>query len=102
MLGTVLRIKPVITAKDGATALYARVAGRMERAVDRIVDEVQRTYKSGVVWVVEGIAPDLRELLISGLRERVGLNREQILETRMTSTFMVHLGRRVVGVVWEE
>jgi DegV family protein with EDD domain len=102
MLGTVLRIKPIITAKHGATALYARVAGRMERAVDRIVDEVQRTHKSGVVWVVEGIAPDLREMLISGLRERVGLNREQILETRMTSTFMVHLGRRVVGVVWEE
>lgn len=101
-LGTILRIKPIITAKHGATALYARVPGRMERAVDRIVDEVQRTYKSGVVWVVEGIAPDLREMLIGRLGERVGLNREQILETRITSTFMVHLGRRVVGVVWEE
>jgi DegV family protein with EDD domain len=102
MLGTVLHIKPIITAKDGATALYARVPGRMERAVDRIVDEVRRTYKSGVVWVVEGIAPDLREMLIGRLRERVGLNREQILETRMTSTLMVHLGRRVVGVIWED
>jgi DegV family protein with EDD domain len=102
LLGSVLRVKPIITAKDGATALYARVPGRMERAVDRIVHEVQRTYESGVVWVVEGIAPDLREMLISGLCERVGLNREQILETRITSTFMVHLGRRVVGVVWEQ
>ena len=102
LLGTILRIKPIITAKHGATALYARVPGRMERAVDRIVDEVQRTYKSGVVWVVEGIAPDLREMLIGRLCERVGLDREQILETRMTSTFMVHLGRRVVGVVWEQ
>jgi len=102
MLGTVLQIKPIITAKDGATALYARVPGRMERAVDRIVDEVQRTYKSGVVWVVAGIAPDLREMLIGRLRERVGLNREQILETTITPAFMVHLGRRVVGVVWEQ
>ena len=83
-------------------ALYSRVRGRIERAIDRMVDEVQRTYESGVVWVVEGIAPDLREMLISGLCERVGLNRGQILETRITSTFMVHLGRRVVGVVWEE
>jgi DegV family protein with EDD domain len=102
MLGTVLRIKPIITAKHGATALYARVPGRMERAVDRIVDEVQRTYKSGVVWVVEGIAPDLREMLISRLGERVALNREDILDARMTPTLMVHLGRRVVGVIWEE
>jgi len=102
LLGSVLQIKPIITAKDGATALYARVPGRMERAVDRIVGEVQRTYKSGMVWVVEGIAPDLKEMLIRRLCERVGLNRDQILETRMTSTFMVHLGRRVVGVVWEQ
>jgi DegV family protein with EDD domain len=102
MLGTVLHIRPIITAKDGATALYARVPGRMERALDRIVGEVQRTYKSGVVWVVEGIAPDLREMLIARLRERVGIEREQILETRITPTFMVHLGRRVVGVVWEQ
>jgi DegV family protein with EDD domain len=102
MLGTVLGIKPIITAKDGATALHARVHGGMEKAIDRIVDEVQRTYKSGTVWVVEGIAPDLKEMLIGRLRERVGLNREQILATRMTPIFMVHLGRRVVGVVWEQ
>jgi DegV family protein with EDD domain len=102
LLSSVFQIKPIITAKHGATALYARVPGRMERAVDRIVDEVQRTYKSGVVWVVEGIAPDLREMLIGRLCERVGLTREQISETRITSTFMVHLGRRVVGVVWEQ
>lgn len=102
MVGTVLRIKPIITAKHGATALYARVPGRMERAVDRMVDEVQRTYKSGTVSVVEGIAPDLREMLVGKLSQRVGLNREEILETRITATFMVHLGRRVVGVVWEQ
>jgi DegV family protein with EDD domain len=102
VLSTFLRIKPIITAKHGTTALYARVPGRMERAIDRMVDEVQRTYKSGIVSVVEGIAPDLRDMLIRKLRERVGLKREQILETRMTPTFMVHLGRRVVGVVWEQ
>jgi DegV family protein with EDD domain len=102
LLGSVLQIKPIITARDGATALYARVPGRMERAVDRIVDEVQRTYKSGVVWVVEGIAPDLKEMLIRRLCERVGLNREQILESKTTPTFMVHLGKRVVAVIWED
>jgi DegV family protein with EDD domain len=102
MFSSALQIKPVITARDGAMALYARVRGRMERAVDRMVDEVQRTYRSGLVSVVEGIAPELREMLIHKLSQRLGLNREQILETRIGPALLVHMGRRVVGVVWEQ
>jgi DegV family protein with EDD domain len=102
LLSSVFQIKPIITAKHGATALYARVPGRMERAIDRMVDEVQRTYKSGIVSVVEGMAPDLKEMLVGKLCQRLCLKREKILETKTTSTFMVHLGRRVVGVVWEQ
>jgi DegV family protein with EDD domain len=101
-LSSVLQIKPVITAKDGTTALYARVHGGMERAIDRMVDEVQRTYKSGMVAVVEGIAPDLRDALVVKLCQRLGVERNRILETRTSPTLMVHLGRRVVGVVWEQ
>jgi len=101
LLGSALQIKPIITTRDGAIALYGRVRGRMERAVDRMVDEVQRTYKSGVVSVVEGICPELREMLVRKLCERLGLNREQILETRIGPALLVHMGRRVVGVIWE-
>jgi DegV family protein with EDD domain len=102
LLSSALQIRPVITARDGAMALYSRVRGRMERAVDRMVDEVQRTYKSGVVSVVEGISPDLREMLVRKLCQRLGLNREQILETKIGSALLVHMGKRVVGVIWEQ
>ena len=102
LLGSALQIKPIITTRDGAMALYTRVRGRMERAVDRMVDEVQRTYKSGVVSVVEGICPELREMLVGKLCERLGLNREQVLETRIGPALLVHMGRRVVGVIWEQ
>ena len=102
LVGSALQIKPIITARDGAMTLYGRVRGRMERAIDRMVDEVQRTHKSGIVSVVEGIAPDLREMLVRKLCQRLGLNREQILETKMTSALLVHLGARTVGVVWEQ
>jgi len=102
MLGSALQIKPIITTRDGAMALYSRMRGRMERAVDRMVDEVQRTYKSGVVSVVEGICPELREMLVGKLCERLGLNREQVLETRIGPALLVHMGRRVVGVIWEQ
>jgi DegV family protein with EDD domain len=102
LLSTTLQIRPIITSSDGAMALYGRVRGRMERAVDRMVDEVHRTYRSGIVSVVEGIAPDLKDMLVGKLCQRLGLNRGQILETKTTSTFMIHLGRRVVGVVWRQ
>jgi DegV family protein with EDD domain len=102
LLSTTLQIRPIITSSDGAMALYGRVRGRMERAIDRMVDEVRRTYRSGTVSVVEGIAPDLKDMLVGKLCQRLGLDREQILETKTTSTFMIHLGRRVVGVIWEQ
>jgi DegV family protein with EDD domain len=102
LVSSALQVKPIITARDGAMTLYGRVRGRMERAIDRMVDEVQRTYKSGIVSVVEGIAPDLKEMLVRKLCQRLNLNREQILETKMTSALLVHLGARTVGVVWEQ
>jgi DegV family protein with EDD domain len=102
LLSTALQIKPIITTRDGAMGLYSRVRGRMERAVDRMVDEVQRTYKSGIVSVVEGISPDLREMLVRKLCQRLGLNREQVLETRIGPALLVHMGKRVVGVIWEQ
>jgi DegV family protein with EDD domain len=102
LFSTALQVKPIITARDGAMTLYGRVRGRMERAIDRMVDEVQRTHKSGIVSVVEGIAPDLKEMLVRKLCQRLGLNREQILETKMTSALLVHLGARTVGVIWEQ
>jgi DegV family protein with EDD domain len=102
MLGSALQIKPIITTRDGALALYSRVRGRMEKAVDRMVDEVHRTYKSGIVSVVEGIAPELREMLVRKLSQRLGLNPEQIMETRIGSALLVHMGKRTVGVIWEQ
>ncbi|KPK21072.1 MAG: hypothetical protein AMJ76_03635 [Dehalococcoidia bacterium SM23_28_1] len=102
LISSALQIKPIITARDGAMTLYGRVRGRMERAIDRMVDEVQRTHKSGVVSVVEGLCPDLKEMLVRKLCQRLDINREQILESKMTSALLVHLGARTVGVIWEQ
>jgi len=103
LLSTALSIRPIITVKDGAAALYARMRGRMDNALDRIAEEVQRTYKkSGMVSVIEGIAPDLKEMLVGKLCQRLGLSREQILESKIGPAFLVHTGKRAVGVVWEQ
>jgi fatty acid-binding protein DegV len=102
LMASALNIRPVITVRDGAVTLYGRMRGRMDNALDRIVEEVQRTYKAGPISVVEGVAPDLKEKLVTKLCQRLHLAREQILETRVGPTFLVHTGKRAVGVVWEQ
>jgi DegV family protein with EDD domain len=102
LMASALNIRPVITVRDGAVILYTRMRGRMDSALDSIVEEVQRTYKAGPIAVIEGIAPDLREKLVTKLCQRLNLAREQILETKAGTTIMVHTGKRAVGVVWEQ
>jgi len=102
LLASALAIRPIITVRDGAAILCGRMRGRMDNALDRIVEEVQRTYKAGPIAVIEGIAPDLREKLVTKLCQRLNLAREQILETKAGTTIMVHTGKRAVGVVWEQ
>jgi DegV family protein with EDD domain len=102
LLASAFAIRPVITVRDGAVTLYGRMRGRMDNALDRIVEEVQRTYKAGPISVVEGVAPDLREKLVTKLCQRLNLAREQIVETKIGPTFLVHTGKRAVGVVWEQ
>lgn len=102
LLASALNVRPIITVRDGAVTLYTRMRGRMDNTLDRIVEEVQRTYKAGPISVIEGIAPDLKENLVSKLCQRLNLTREQILETRAGPTILVHTGKRAVGVVWEQ
>jgi DegV family protein with EDD domain len=102
LLASALSIRPVITVRDGAVTLYGRMRGRMDNALDRIVEEVQRTYKAGPISVIEGVAPDLREKLVTKLCQRLNLAREQILETKAGPTILVHTGKRAIGVVWEQ
>ncbi len=102
LLASALNIRPIITVRDGAVSLYGRMRGRMDNALDRIVEEVQRTYKAGPISVVEGVAPDLKEKLVDKLCQRLNLTREQILETKAGPTILVHTGKRAVGVVWEQ
>jgi DegV family protein with EDD domain len=102
LLASAFAIRPIITVRDGAAILYGRMRGRMDNALDRIVEEVQRTYKAGPISVIEGVAPDLKEKLVTKLCQRLNLAREQILETKVGPTFLVHTGKRAVGVVWEQ
>ncbi len=82
--------------------LFGRVRGRMDKAIESIVEDVRKTRNLGRISVVEGIAPDLKEALIQRLSRVVNVTREQIEESKIGPSFLIHTGKRAVGVLWEE
>jgi DegV family protein with EDD domain len=102
LLSSVLSIRPVISLRGGAIILFDRMRGRMDKAIESIVQEVRKTRNLGRISVIEGIAPDLKEALIQRLTRALNLTRDQIVESKIGPAFLVHTGKRAVGVVWEE
>ncbi|MBI1886123.1 MAG: DegV family protein [Chloroflexi bacterium] len=102
LLVSALKIRPLVSLRDGAITLFGRVRGQMEKAIDRIVDEVAGVRRMGRIAVAEGIAPDLRDCLLEKLLARLPVRREQVMLSRISPVIMVHTGKRCVGVFWEE
>ncbi len=102
LLSSVLSIRPVISLRGGALVLFDRMRGRMDKAIESIAREVKKTRNLGRISVIEGIAPDLKEALIQRLTRAMNLTRDQIVESKIGPAFLVHTGKRAVGVVWEE
>ena len=102
LLSSVLNIRPIISLRGGVVVLFGRVRGRMDKAIESIVEDVRKTRNLGRISVVEGIAPDLKEALIQRLTRVVNVTREQIVESKIGPSFLIHTGKRAVGVVWEE
>jgi DegV family protein with EDD domain len=102
LLSSVLSIRPVISLRGGAIVLFGRMRGRMDKAIDSIAQEVRKTRNLGRISVIEGIAPDLKEALIQRLTRALNLTRDQIVESKIGPAFLIHTGKRAVGVVWEE
>ena len=102
LLSSILSIRPVISLRGGAIVLFDRMRGRMDKAIESIVQEVRKTRNLGRISVIEGIAPDLKEALIQRLTRVLNLTRDQIVESKIGPAFLIHTGKRAVGVVWEE
>jgi DegV family protein with EDD domain len=102
LLSSILSIRPVISLRGGAIVLFGRMRGRMDKAIESIVQEVRKTRNLGRISVIEGIAPDLKEALIQRLTRVLNLTRDQIVESKIGPAFLIHTGKRAVGVVWEE
>ena len=102
LLSSVLSIRPIISLRGGAIILFDRVRGRMDKAIESIVEEVRKTRDLGRISVIEGMAPDLKEALIERLTRALNVSRGHGVEPNIGPFFLVRTGKRGGGVVWEE
>jgi DegV family protein with EDD domain len=95
ILGTALRIKPLISLQGGELTAWAKVRTR-SRALNALVDRVQAWGPLSDVAVLHTGAEDLAETLAGRLREF--LPDQEMLMLAAGSALTTHLGLGAVGV----
>ena len=98
-IGTMLKIKPLLTIKDGITDVIAQVRGQ-KQAISKIVDFVENNYNSNSEFkkVIIGYGDNLKEANI--IKEKL-LNlipEEDIILTELGACICSHAGSHVFGV----
>lgn len=100
LLGTLLKISPILTVVDGVTAPFSRVRTH-QRALEAIADQVAADFVShGFVDAVvhHVLAPDEGEALAALIETRSG-HRPRVQE--LGPVIAVHVGPGSLGVVYE-
>ncbi|RLC97142.1 MAG: DegV family protein [Chloroflexi bacterium] len=95
LLGSVLKVNPIIGVKDGETHPYGRERSRA-KAIDRVFDFVKSLPSIGELAVEHASTPDEAE----ALADRLGgiFPRERIYMSRVAPAVGVHVGPHVIAV----
>jgi DegV family protein with EDD domain len=103
LLGSVLRIKPVLALNDGKLGLLDRVRGHEEKALARVAQEVLERSGGSIdqLAVVGGLDTEGSESFVT--KEILkGLSKppSQVFSAKMCAAIMVHVGPHGVGAAW--
>jgi len=98
MLGTMLSIKPIIDISSGEVQEAAKQRTR-RKAMAWLRDKVFSQPELDHLWVCNGMAPDVEEL-VSLLAPRY--SGDQITISTIGPVIGAHGGPRVLGVVWQD
>ncbi len=98
MMASMLRLKPIVTVRDGILEPVDRVRTR-QRALERLVALVAEEYGHGPVHVavVHARAPETAQRLLALAQERLSLASHMV--TPLSTAVAVHLGPGTVGIV---
>ena len=103
LLGSVLRIKPVLALNDGELGLLDRVRGHERRALARVVREVLERSGGSIdqLAIVGGLNTEeseefVKEEILKGLSQPPS----KVFRVKMCAAIMVHVGPHGVGAAW--
>ena len=94
-LGSMLKVNPIITIKDGYTEAVARTRSR-EKAIDYLCDFAMSFPHIEEMAIEHAATPDEAEMLVERLSSK--LPRERIYRARVSPVVGTHVGPHVLGV----
>lgn len=105
VVGSVLKIKPQIKMTDGTLSLYKKSAGKMNRAIDGMLDDFFELYENGkldpeFVFITHSIAPKYLVYIRQKVEERVKV--EHLIESSAGSVISTHCGAGTIGILYLE
>jgi DegV family protein with EDD domain len=101
LFGTMLKLKPIIKVIDGKLQVGKKPIGKMTRALDVMLDEMEPlldTIDSNFVMVTHSIADEAANYAITRLKQ---LNKfKDIHETQAGCVISTHCGKGTIGILY--
>ena len=94
-LGSMLKMNPVLTIRDGSTTGVARLRCRA-KAIDYLIDFVNGLANIEEIAVEDGTTPDETQALIDRLES--GFPKERIYRMKVSPVIGTHVGPHVIGI----
>lgn len=99
LFGTILQIRPVIHLVDGKVAVLDKVRTK-QRAVTRMLDELQRYQNLEYIGIGHVVAPLENEAIVKRVKEMYP--NTPILHAGIGSVLGAHLGPGMIGIIFQE
>lgn len=101
ILGTVLKIKPIIAVRDGKMIVAEKPIGKMKVALDRMIKQIladKDNLDGGVVFITHSIAYESEKYIRNILEKE--LNNVEIITTLAGCTISSHCGPGCIGILY--
>ncbi|WP_025724866.1 DegV family protein [Acholeplasma granularum] len=101
LIGSMLRIKPIIKVTNGKLDVYKKTVGKMSKALDVMIEDLlalKDNIDNSYVFITHSLADDSFEYIKSQLEGKI--NVENILEGHAGCVISSHCGKGTIGILY--